>query len=108
MAASPALASQTSKAANSALVILAAALRKVFGSRPLSTTRAPCSASASAMAKPSPRDAPVTSATRPLSEKRSLIGSPLQKTLPPASHRRQEERRHANHRTDVLDDLRHH
>ena len=32
----------TLKAANSALVILAAALRSVSGSRPLSTTRAPC------------------------------------------------------------------
>ena len=44
----------------------ATAVASVCGSRPFSHTLAPCAASPWAMANPSPREAPVTSAVRPL------------------------------------------
>src|SRR6516225_5838655 len=69
--------SVTSKAAISALSPrlrrALAAVSRVSGLRPLTTTVLPASANHSAVAKPSPREAPVTSAMRPSSENSELL-----------------------------------
>src|SRR4051794_29668814 len=75
MAAAEAGASLTSKARISALCPRASRVsRRDFtaaSSRPLSTTCAPAPANACAMAQPSPRDDPVTSATCPVRSNRA-------------------------------------
>jgi len=61
----------TSKGAGKAFGTLRAIARVRSASRPLIATTAPAAAMPRAISNPSPRVAPVTSVTRPASEKRS-------------------------------------
>src|SRR5438045_1419932 len=78
--ASIAAASLTSTDATSALppaAVISSTVAAAFRSRAAATTVAPCAASFAAIARPMPRDAPVTSATRP---DRSIISFTVTRT----------------------------
>src|SRR5262245_28987204 len=65
LAAAPSLTSSEATSALPPAAVISSTVFAAFCARAAATTVAPCCASLNAMARPIPRDAPVTSATRP-------------------------------------------